>query len=511
MFVVKTIHNVSKCLPKQIHAINTINTINTICNARTRYHTWTYEEAVTKDTPQFIVTRNNGFLPRADPLSKLPSEFAKLEDILQRMPLTKKDGEPGLLAKGNFGDTVRRELPLYDVSEITDSALLMALFRDYTFAASAYLLEPCDLLHKKSGDFGQGRDHLPANIAVPLLQISDKIKAKPFMEYAQSYALYNYARKDALKPVCYENIELIRQFSGLPSESGFILVHVDMVSHSKDLVTHTIAALDAVNERNRYEFDDSIAKCVSTMQTINKSMETMWNRSLPSDYLKFRTFILGTKNQEKVFPKGVRYEGVGDSAPRYYRGESGANDSIIPTMDNLLQLTEKMPKNEMTSILKDFRSYRPENHSQWLTWVEKSAQELGVEKFAEGTARSLSLYMMLLNEVRDFRSRHWNFAKEYIIKRTAYPKATGGSPMATWLPNQLSVVLRTLREKYAIYEKMPDRNGDLNFHKTFMVQTLRLESEIKKMTSMYGQYASKENKGKKEEGGTKRRSTNKTK
>jgi indoleamine 2,3-dioxygenase len=46
-------------------------------------------------------------------------------------------------------------------------------------------------------------------------------------------------------------------------------------------------------------------------------------------------------------------------------------------------------------------------------------------------AQSLFSYLELLDQVRDFRNRHWMFAKEYIIRHTTYPKATGGSPMAT--------------------------------------------------------------------------------
>lgn len=74
------------------------------------------------------------------------------------------------------------------------------------------------------------------------------------------------------------------------------------------------------------------------MKTIQKVMHTMWEESVPSDYNYFRTFIMGTKNQP-MFPKGVVYEGVSDE-PFFLRGESGANDSIIPTLDNLLQVTE---------------------------------------------------------------------------------------------------------------------------------------------------------------------------
>jgi len=62
-----------------------------------------------------------------------------------------------------------------------------------------------------------------------------------------------------------------------------------------------------------------------------------------------------------MFPKGVIYEGVKED-PLFLRGESGANDSIIPTMDNLLELTKNMPNNPLTEVLRDFRRYRPLNH-----------------------------------------------------------------------------------------------------------------------------------------------------
>lgn len=40
--------------------------------------------------------------------------------------------------------------------------------------------------------------------------------------------------------------------------------------------------------------------------------------------------------------------------------------------------------------------------------------------------------------------RHWNFTKEYIMKYSDHPVATGGSPIVTWLPNQLSSVMDLL-------------------------------------------------------------------
>jgi indoleamine 2,3-dioxygenase len=97
----------------------------------------------------FMVSTSRGFLPRDEPLTRLPENFEALESILSRMPIKTLDGSPGLLAYVKLGSTVDTELP--DLSEVIkkhrDNMVLMtALYRDYSFLASAYLLEPCKRL-----------------------------------------------------------------------------------------------------------------------------------------------------------------------------------------------------------------------------------------------------------------------------------------------------------------------------------------------------------------------------
>eukprot|EP00128_Syssomonas_multiformis_P016889 Colp12_sorted_trinity150504_noHs@4129 len=413
--------------------------------ATTPYQPDTSDEIDTMS--QFEVTPKNGFLPRREPLKKLPERFAKLEDLLNRMPVVLDNGKPGLLASGEFGAAVLKELPEYDVSDIKDTHLLSALYRDYTFAASAYLLEPCDLQVKKTPEnFGLGRDRLPRQIAVPLVEVSKKLNAKPYMEYALSYALFNWAKKDDTKGLDYDNIKLIRKFHGGAAEHGFIVVHVAMVAHTPALVTNVLKSLDFLEKKDRTGVNKSLSDMLATMQTINVVMDTMWTRSDPKAYLELRTFIMGTKDQP-MFPNGVIYEGVSDQ-PMVYRGESGANDSIIPSCDNLFELTSHMPKNPLTEILKDFRSYRPIPHNEYLNMVQTRATNK-MRDFACADPQTALLYLANVDQVREFRQRHWNFTKEYIIKHTYHPVATGGSPIVTWLPNQLSTVLRVMEETAA--------------------------------------------------------------
>ena len=261
----------------------------------------------------------------------------------------------------------------------------------------------------------------------------------------------------------------------MPSEHGFILVHVAMVANSGNQVKHVVQALEAVKKDDRRGFDQELRGLLSTMQTINRVMDTMWHRSIPDDYAKFRTFIMGTKNQP-MFPKGVVYEGVTDQAT-FYRGESGANDSIIPTADNFLELTGNMPSNPLTEILRDFRSYRPKNHNEWLQWLENESKTLSVRHYALKSSASGILYLALLDQVREFRDRHWKFTKEYIIKYSQHPVATGGSPITTWLPNQLSVVLGAMNETaYAIQPK------DLNTGDQALLKELSSRAEAQQRT-----------------------------
>lgn len=366
------------------------------------------------------------------------------------MPKKKRDGSDGLLNAGALFEASAK-VPLYNVDDIEDSALLCALFRDYTFWASAYLLEPCDLEFRKTKSYGLGRHILPKNIAVPLTKVAQKIGAKPFMEYALSYALYNWRRKNSSEGITYNNLELIRSFEGSEHEAGFILVHVAMVAHSGHQVRHTLGVMNRAEEKDRTGFNSELANLTATMKTINGVMETMWKRSSSQAYNSFRTFIMGTKNQP-MFPQGVIYEGVSED-PQFYRGESGANDTIIPTCDNLLQLTEKMPNNPLTEILMDFRTYRPVRHNDWLSYVFQRARHVGVRGYALEDSTSSVLYLGLLDQVREFRDRHWRFTKEYIIKYSDHPVATGGSPIVTWLPNQLSTVLATMNEVASAVKK----------------------------------------------------------
>lgn len=137
----------------------------------------------------------------------------------------------------------------------------------------------------------------------------------------------------------------------------------------------------------------------------------MWKKSKPNDYTSFRSFIFGITSQS-MFPHGVIYEGVSPE-PMSFRGESGANDSIVPLCDNLLQVA--MPDTPLTRILEDFRQYRPGNHRDFLAFVRAKADSIGTREWAMRDPETAVLFLKFADLVREFRWRHWCFTREYVV------------------------------------------------------------------------------------------------
>lgn len=126
--------------------------------------------------PAFMVSTTRGFLARMDPIVTLPPEFEAVETVLQAMPVKTHSGKPGLLATGQLGDTILKDLPdLSDhIEKYRDNLPVMnALYRDYSFLASAFLLEPCHMRFVKGEPYGLGRSFLPAQLSLPIVRCAE--------------------------------------------------------------------------------------------------------------------------------------------------------------------------------------------------------------------------------------------------------------------------------------------------------------------------------------------------
>jgi indoleamine 2,3-dioxygenase len=119
----------------------------TISSPAPRFNVLTDTKPNDDSLPAFMVSTTRGFLPRSEPVVQLPPDFDALESLLSRMPIKTASGAPGLLADCRLGEAIANLPDLTSTIEKYqhDLPLMTALYRDYSFLASAYLLEPCKL------------------------------------------------------------------------------------------------------------------------------------------------------------------------------------------------------------------------------------------------------------------------------------------------------------------------------------------------------------------------------
>ncbi|KAJ2726917.1 hypothetical protein GGI07_000245 [Coemansia sp. Benny D115] len=376
------------------------------------------EVSNTSTNSEFTVTNQHGFLPRRDPLAVLPSYFEKLEELLDDMPMLKRDGTYGLLHSGRFGERVERELPLYDVEFIFDPRILAALYRDYTFLASAYLLEPCDIQYRLARNYGLGRRILPANIAKPLETVASRLGAKPFLEHSMSYTFYNYRRRDTSGPLVAENLEPIRRFSGCQAEHSYIVGHVAAAQHTGKMVEATKHILESAQRNDRSSFNAALSQYSEALSQANTILgDTLKNTG---EYASFRTFLSGCKNQP-MFSTGVLFETPKNELPsaRQYLGVAQSSNPVASLNTHLFQLSQLSPRGTLPCISGEgVDGLRPENYQGFLAQVDRTSRNTGVERYALGCPQSSVEYMSALDQVLAYRYRQWANLRDSIPVHT---------------------------------------------------------------------------------------------
>jgi indoleamine 2,3-dioxygenase len=179
------------------------------------------------------------------------------------------------------------------------------------------------------------------------------------------------------------------------------------------------------------------------MQEMNKRRREMWSASKHENYNDFRVFIMGIKGNDKIFPNGLTYENCFDNVPQFYRGQTGAQDSIIPMMDIFTGIVDYYPDNQLTQYLLDLRSYRPVCIQNFFKDLREYYKEHNIfeQLKRDNNYEGLIYLLKIVDEVYLFRNGHWQFVQKYIMSNTKYAFATGGTPITTWLINQIEAVL----------------------------------------------------------------------
>ena len=407
----------------------------------------------------FEVNHLNGFLPKKSPLAVLPDRYSELQVLIDEMPIKKANGQGGLLSiEGAIEDAVKKLKNYKDLVKNEDDIFInQALFRAYAFLTSAYLLAPSHFSFQKTKKYGKAHRLLPSQLSEPFVLVSEKLDVYPFIDYHYAYSLGNYVKIDSSKGYEWENLAMAAKFSGMDDERGFIMLHVDINQHSPQLVG---SILDFIKSKDNSGVNQSLNNCLSSMKSINERRQIMWQASRWKHYNDFRVFIMGIKGNDEIFGDGVIYEGVSEE-PVQYRGQTGAQDNIIPTADIFTGVIDYYPSNDLTKYLLDLRSYRPKCIQNFLSDLKDEMKENRLFNSIKKSENEegLCLLIQILDEIYYFRNGHWQFVQKYIMANTKYAKATGGTPIISWIPNQITAVLNYMSD---VLELIPDNSSFLD-------------------------------------------------
>ena len=407
----------------------------------------------------FEVNHLNGFLPKKSPLAVLPDRYSELQVLIDEMPIKKANGQGGLLSiEGAIENAVKKLKNYKDLVKNEDDIFInQALFRAYAFLTSAYLLAPSHFSFQKTKKYGKAHRLLPSQLSEPFVLVSEKLDVYPFIDYHYAYSLGNYVKIDSSKGYEWENLAMAAKFSGMDDERGFIMLHVDINQHSPQLVG---SILDFLKSKDNSGVNQSLNNCLSSMKSINERRQIMWQASRWKHYNDFRVFIMGIKGNDEIFGDGVIYEGVSEE-PVQYRGQTGAQDNIIPTADIFTGVIDYYPSNDLTKYLLDLRSYRPKCIQNFLSDLKDEMKENRLFNSIKKSENEegLCLLIQILDEIYYFRNGHWQFVQKYIMANTKYAKATGGTPIISWIPNQITAVLNYMSD---VLELIPDNSSFLD-------------------------------------------------
>ena len=366
-----------------------------------------------------------GFLPKKVP-SKSYSVQSESCDRMQEIA----SNLPKLLLTGKVQSTINKlspkDLSIDDLLINQASQDLKLAMSHLSFIAHAYIW----------GD-NKPNESIPSVLANPWVKVAKNQGRPPILSYA-SYCLDNWFLIDPDEDISLENVGLINNFLGGVDEDWFVTIHVCIENAAAD----AIAACAEISMLETDSPEDKsiqlLKRIIISMKKVNEIFARMPEKCDPYIYYhRVRPFIFGTKDNPDL-KNGLIYKGEFESKPQFFRGETGAQSSIIPSLDGALQITHT--KDHLRHYLNEMREYMPPKHREFMEVLEKNSQ---IKKIIKGSKKLTSLYNDCLEEIRAFRAMHLEYAGTYIFKQAQIKNpfgrggstitGTGGTPFMAYL------------------------------------------------------------------------------
>ena len=325
------------------------------------------------------------FLPQKDPLKSYKSSSKSL-DLLSEIA----SQLPKLLLTGRVQKTINSISPnalsvgsVIKGNDIREIKLAMA---QLSFIAHAYI-------------WGGRKPEkvLPEVISKPWVKVAKILGRPPILSYG-SYCLDNWYRPNVKEDISLENVALLTNFLGGVDEDWFVTIHVCI----EDAATEAIDSaynLSLLNDKNNVnEFSLELKKIVRSLKKVNNIFAKMPEKCDPYVYYhRVRPYIFGTKDNPDL-KEGLIYENQYQNVPQFFRGETGAQSSIIPLLDGALGIGHT--NDNLKHYLNEMRDYMPPKHRKMIENVEDKSQAKDIILKSKTLTKE---YNHCVEEIRKFK------------------------------------------------------------------------------------------------------------
>jgi indoleamine 2,3-dioxygenase len=278
---------------------------------------------------------------------------------------------------------------------------------------------------------------LPRTLARPIWALAKRLGQQPLLPYS-AYVLDNWDRFDRARAIALDNVYMIQNFLAGQDEAWFVLVHVAIEARAGAMLAEIPALIAAAEAREKEVALAGLGALRAGWDDVNAIFDRMPERCDPYVYFhRVRPYIHGWKDNPAL-GAGLVYEGVDETrgAPQAFRGQTGSQSSIVPTMDALLGIGHA--EDPLRSFLDELHLYRPPQHRAFIDAV-RAQSRLRAFVAAANDARLRDLYNECVVGLARFRTRHLEYAASY-INRQAKDSAgndtdvgTGGTPFMRYL------------------------------------------------------------------------------
>lgn len=367
----------------------------------------------------------NTFLPKKDPLKTYTTDTRTLKliaDIAAHLPKLLLTGQVQKTIK-NLNVNALSVNSIIKDGDIREVKLAMA---HLSFISHAYIWG------------GKNPEKiLPEAIAKPWVKLANKLERPPILSYG-SYCLDNWYRVDSKEDISLQNVGLITNFLGGVDEDWFVTIHV-CIENAASKAVNAATKLSYLNEDNSInDYLANLKDIVASLKEVNNIFSRMPEKCDPYIYYhRVRPFIFGTKDNPDL-KKGLIYEGQFNNKPQFFRGETGAQSSIMPFLDGALGIYHT--KDHLRHYLNEMRDYMPPEHRKMIEDVESRSN---AKTYIQQSKRLVNEYNKCLEEIRKFRALHLEFAATYIHQQSQIKNpfgrggstitGTGGTPFMKYL------------------------------------------------------------------------------